>query len=140
MNNSYSLVFFVLIFLASSFLQAQDFVKMDKSPLDAAYYPNDAAFRAFEKDEKKRAQREPVMRIMYSRPSVNGRQVFGASEDHLVQFGKVWRLGANENAELTVMKSVSIGGQTIEPGRYSLHVKPEKDHWSLMVNTDVDGW
>ena len=140
MNKSYFVAILCGLLLMSGSLLAQDFVKMDKSPLDVAYYPSNSAFRAFEKDEKKRAQAEPVMRIIYSRPHMNDRAIFGSSEDHLIKFGKVWRLGANENAELVVMKSVNVGGQTVEPGRYSLHAIPDKDHWTLIINSEVDGW
>lgn len=141
MNKSYLIAFLCGLFLISgSFLSAQDFGKLDKSPLDAAYYPSNAAFRAFEKDEKKRTQAEPVMRLVYSRPKMNGRSLFGTGENDLVKYGKVWRMGANENAELTVMKSVNIGGQTIEPGRYSLHAIPNADSWTLILNSDIDGW
>lgn len=129
-----------LLMMSSASLLAQDFGKLDKSPMDVAYYPQRAAFRAFEKDEKKRAQAEPIMRLIYSRPSANGRTIFTDGEGALIPYGKVWRLGANENAELTVMKSVNVGGTTIEPGRYSMHVIPDKNHWTLILNTDIDGW
>ncbi|MEM7373255.1 MAG: DUF2911 domain-containing protein [Bacteroidota bacterium] len=141
MNKSYFIACLCVLFLISgSSLFAQDYGKLDKSSLDVAYYPSNAAFRAFEKDEKKRAQAEPIMRLIYSRPKMAGRSLFGSGENDLIKYGKVWRLGANENAELTVMKAVNIGGQTIEPGRYSVHTIPNEDSWTLIINTDIDGW
>ncbi|MEM7658688.1 MAG: DUF2911 domain-containing protein, partial [Bacteroidota bacterium] len=79
---------------------------------------------------------EPVMRILYSRPQKKGRTVFG----DMVKQGEIWRLGANENSELHVFKAVNIGGETIKPGRYSLHLLPEEGKWTLILNTDLDAW
>jgi hypothetical protein len=35
----------------------------------------------------------PLMRVIYSRPQRDNRVIFG----ELVEYGKVWRLGANES-------------------------------------------
>ena len=57
MKNLFTIFSLVLLMLvgtqADSF--AQEMTKMDKSPLDAAYYPARAPFRAFEKDEEKKS-------------------------------------------------------------------------------------
>lgn len=109
---------------------------LDKSPMDMSYYPPRAAFRAFEKNEAKRTAMAPVMRIIYSRPQAGGREVMG----ELVKYGEVWRLGANENAELQVYEPVALGGTRLEPGRYSLHAIPGEEEWTLIVNEAVDAW
>lgn len=109
---------------------------LDKSPMDMSYYPPRAAFRSFEENEAKRAAMAPVMRVIYSRPQANGRTVMG----ELIKYGEVWRLGANENAELQVYEPVTLGGKMVAPGRYSLHAIPGEKEWTIIVNEDVDAW
>ncbi len=41
-----------------------------------------------------------VMRVIYSRPQLNGRKIFG----ELQAYGQVWRLGANEATEIEFLK------------------------------------
>jgi hypothetical protein len=48
-----------------------------------------------------------VARLIYSRPTKNGRVIFG----DLLEYGKVWRLGANEATEIeffNMLKSMAI--------------------------------
>ncbi len=129
----------LLLLSALTFSQsayAQELPELDKSPMDMAYYPNRAAFRAFEKDASKQSTLQPVMRIIYSRPQAKGREVMG----NLVKMGEVWRMGANENGELNVFQEVTLAGQKLQPGRYSLHVVPGEKEWTLAINSDLDNW
>src|SRR6476660_1820592 len=73
----------------------------DKSPMDMCYYP---ANYPILKIQNKIAE-PPVCRIVYSRPFKNGRTVYG----ELVEYGKVWRLGANEATEIELFKDAKIG-------------------------------
>ena len=115
---------------------AQKMTALDKSPLDMAYFPARAPFRAFEKDEEKKAGLAPVARIIYSRPQLNGRPL-----SELIKTGEVYRLGANESTELDVMSAIKIGGETIEPGRYTLYsYSANEGEATLIVNSDLDGW
>ena len=51
-------VFLVMALIIGSLqIQAQKFDKMDKSPMDRAYYPSNAALRAFEKTAEKKKSR-----------------------------------------------------------------------------------
>ncbi len=133
-------LFVVLLLLSAMAVSqdtfAQEMPELDKSPMDMAYYPSQAAFRAFEKDAGKQAALQPVMRIIYSRPQAKGREVMG----NLIKMGEVWRMGANENAELNVFQEVTLAGQKLEPGRYSLHVIPGEEEWTLAINSDLDNW
>ena len=56
------------------------------------------------------------MTIVYSRPGVKGRQVWGT----LVPYDKVWRTGANEATTFVVSDDVKINGQLLPKGMYSL--------------------
>ena len=80
--------------------------------------------------------------IVYGRPytkdpkSGEKRKIWGT----LVPFGKVWRLGADEATIFTTDKGLRIGGNDIEPGKYSLYLLPEEDGAKLIVNKDTGQW
>jgi hypothetical protein len=80
--------------------------------------------------------------IVYGRPyskdpkSGEKRKIWGT----LVPFGKVWRLGADEATLLTTDKGLTVGGNEIEPGTYSLYLLPEADGAKLIVNKQTGQW
>lgn len=76
------------------------------------------------------------VKITYGRPHKRGRNIFG----DLLPYGEVWRTGANEATEITVTGSVNLGGQTIKPGTYTLFTIPQKDHWTIILNSDLGQW
>ena len=108
------------------------FPPLDKSPMDASYYPvNYPILRIQDKVT------EPLLaRVIYSRPQKNGRNVFG----ELVEYGKVWRLGANEATEIEFYKDVKIKGNKIKKGRYTLYCLPTPEQWTIILNKDTDIW
>src|SRR5437773_10596775 len=57
------------------------------------------------------------IKIDYSRPAVKGRAIWGA----LVPYDQVWRTGANEATQITFSDDVTINGQPLPKGTYSLH-------------------
>jgi hypothetical protein len=123
----------IIILLTAFSVNAQDVVKfapLDASPVDISYFPNKAV------KFKKTDNPSPVIKVIYSRPSVKGRVIFG----DLIKFGEVWRVGANENTEIKFYKAVSIGGTNIPAGTYSLFAIPEKDKWTIIINKEVDMW
>ncbi|MFI5186971.1 MAG: DUF2911 domain-containing protein [Chitinophagales bacterium] len=112
--------------------QSDDLPPLDKSPMDMSYYPNN--YPVLKIQDK---ATEPVLaRVIYSRPQKNGRIIFG----DLVEYGKVWRLGANEATEIEFYKSVKIDGKKITKGRYTLYAIPNVDNWTIILNKDVDTW
>jgi len=72
----------------------------------------------------------------YSRPSVNGRTIFG----DLVPYGSHWRVGANQNTKVTFSKPVTIAGTSVPAGTYSLSMIPNKGAWTVILNTKTDMW
>jgi hypothetical protein len=105
---------------------------LDKSPMDMSYYPNN--YPVLKIQDK---ATEPLLaRVIYSRPQKNGRIIFG----DLVEYGKVWRLGANEATEIEFYKNVKIDGKKIAKGRYTLYAIPTQDNWTIILNKDVDTW
>ncbi|MEO5593972.1 MAG: DUF2911 domain-containing protein [Chitinophagaceae bacterium] len=108
------------------------FPLLDKSPMDMSYYPvNYTILRIQDK-----ATEPLVARLVYSRPQRNGRNVFG----ELLEYNKVWRLGANEATEVEFYKDVVIGGKIIPKGRYTLYAIPSEDKWTIIVNKETDIW
>jgi hypothetical protein len=77
-----------------------------------------------------------VARVVYSRPGKNNRQIFGK----LVEYGKVWRLGANEATEIEFYKDVMIQKTKIKKGKYTLYAIPEVNSCTLIFNKETDTW
>lgn len=108
------------------------FPEADKSPMDMSYYPANYPILKIQN----KATDPPVARVIYSRPQKNGRTIFG----ELIEFGKLWRLGANEATEIEFYKDVRIGGKKVQKGRYTLYAIPYKDKWTMIINKDTDTW
>jgi hypothetical protein len=128
---------FFLSFTALGFAQTQAALSikispLDKSPMDMAYFPNDYPIL---KTQNKVTQ-PPVARVIYSRPQMNNRVVFG----ELIEYNKVWRLGANEATEIEFYKDVTINGKKVGKGRYTLYAIPTPTEWTLIINKDTDTW
>ncbi len=105
---------------------------VDKSPMDMSYYP--VGYPVLKIQDK---ATEPLLaRVLYSRPQKNGRAIFG----DLVEYGKVWRLGANEATEVEFFQNVKIGGVRVKKGRYTLYCIPFEDKWTMIVNRETDTW
>lgn len=74
--------------------------------------------------------------INYSRPLVNGRQVWGK----LVPYGQPWRSGANENTTITFSDPVTIEGQPLAAGTYGLHMIPTENEWTIAFSKTNTAW
>lgn len=105
---------------------------VDKSPMDMAYYP--ANFPVLKVQDK--ASEPLVARVIYSRPQKSGRSVYG----ELVEFGKVWRLGANEATEIEFYKDVKVNGKKVLKGKYTLYAFVNPSNWTLIINKETDTW
>ncbi|WP_353778366.1 DUF2911 domain-containing protein [Winogradskyella sp. 3972H.M.0a.05] len=86
--------------------------------------------------------------ITYSRPSVNGRAIWGS----LVPYGlnnlgfgtstaAPWRAGANENTTITFTDDVKVEGKPLKAGTYGLHFEVKADNTAtLILSNDSDSW
>lgn len=79
---------------------------------------------------------DATVSIVYHRPNVKGRAVFGPLEP----YGKVWRSGANENTVFEVSRDVTIDGKPLPAGKYGLHMIPGKADWIVIFSKDNDKW
>jgi hypothetical protein len=105
---------------------------LDKSPMDMSYFPVDYPILK----TQNKASTPPVARVVYSRPQKDNRIIFG----QLVEYNKVWRMGANEATEIEFFKDVSIGGKKVAKGRYTLYAIPSENKWTIILNKDTDTW
>ncbi|WP_272150557.1 DUF2911 domain-containing protein [Tenacibaculum aiptasiae] len=118
-----TILVFVVALVASNEVNAQEFVKLDKSPMDAAAYPS--SYRISDK----------LVKVIYSRPQLKGRSL-----DKLAPQGKVWRTGANEAAEITFYKDATFGGKEVKAGTYTLFTIPGKKEWTVILSTAKNVW
>ncbi len=121
-TNKLTLLFALTLFL-STHTFAQNFSKLDKSPMDIAAFPTSY------KDANK------LIKIAYSRPQLKGRTL-----DSLLTKGKVWRTGANEAAEITFYQDMMLGETKITKGTYSLATIPGDNEWTIIINKDLNTW
>lgn len=105
---------------------------LDKSPMDMSYFPTDYPILK----TQNKATTPAVARVIYSRPQKDNRVIFG----QLVEYGKVWRLGANEATEIEFFRDVTIGGKKVLKGRYTMYAIPTETKWTIILNKDMDTW
>jgi hypothetical protein len=128
-----SYILIILSFFIYTVLFAQDKLPpLDKSPLDISYCPPGYTINRASGNSA-----EPlVARVIYSRPAVNNRKIFGG----LIEYGNVWRFGANESTEIEFFKEVLIGGKKIKKGRYTLYAIPTEKKWTIIFSKETDTW
>jgi hypothetical protein len=71
--------------------------------------------------------------VTYGRPGVKGRTILG----DLVNYDNVWRTGANESTVVTFPTDVTIEGQSLKAGTYSLYTIPDQDEWTIVFNEKI---
>lgn len=120
------------VFMSAAATAQTKLPAVDKSPMDMSYYPT-----GYPVSKIQDKPTEPLLaRVIYSRPAKNGRTVFG----DLLEYGKVWRLGANEATEIEFYQNVKVGGTKIKKGRYTMYCIPYADKWTMIINKDTDTW
>ncbi len=132
MKSLFSLVFLLFSLSISAQNNNSKIPLLDKSPMDMSYYPVNFPILKIQN----KAIESLVMRVIYGRPQLNGRKIFGG----LQEYGEVWRLGANEATEIEFFKDVKINNKKIKKGRYTLYVIPFPDKWTLIINKETDVW
>ena len=121
-----------VLFISFTSIAQLSLPAVDISPLDMCYYP--LRYPNLKAQDK---ITEPLTaRVIYSRPKKEGRTIFGG----LVEYGKLWRLGANEATEIEFYKPVMIGGKKIAKGRYTLYAIVNEKSWTFIVNKETDTW
>jgi hypothetical protein len=115
---------------------ANPYITNDQSAMDMSYYPQDYPILKMNGADSAAL----IARVIYSRPQKKGRVIFGTSSRSLREYGKEWRLGANEATEIEFFKDVMINGKKIEKGRYIIYSIPYADRWTIILNTNLYTW
>lgn len=75
--------------------------------------------------------------VVYSRPSVRGRTVWGGT---LVPYNMIWRTGANAATTLRTSADLLIGGTRVPAGTYTLFTMPGADQSQLVISKQTGQW
>lgn len=69
--------------------------------------------------------------VDYYSPAVNERELWGG----LVPYDAVWRAGANAATSVSFSRDVSVAGEPLPAGRYTLFIEPREDEpWTVIFN------
>lgn len=72
--------------------------------------------------------------VTYDRPVARGRDLFGG----IVPFGEIWNPGANDATAISFSRDVTINGNALPAGSYSLWAIPEPNRWTIIFNRQAD--
>lgn len=75
--------------------------------------------------------------ISYGRPIRRGRDLFGPDDyrEFLNDGAPLLRAGANRTTQLITEAPLTFGGQTIQPGTYTVFIDLATDPWTFVVST-----
>jgi len=118
-----SIAIFTISLISSTEITAQEFPKIDVSPMDAASHPSN--WRESSK----------LVKVVYSRPQLKGRSLA-----KLAPKDKVWRTGANEAAEITFYKDVTFGDKEVKAGTYTMFTIPSDENWTVILSNHKNIW
>lgn len=75
--------------------------------------------------------------ISYHSPGARGRQVWGG----IIQYGNIWRAGANENTTITFSHDATLEGQPVAAGTYGLFMLPkDKENVRVILSRYAKSW
>jgi hypothetical protein len=77
------------------------------------------------------------VKVVYSRPRMKGRKIFGEGENVLLPYGKIWRTGANSSTRISFSDDVTIEGNALPKGEYSIFTWPGATEWTVSIYKDL---
>lgn len=117
-------------------INTNPYVSIDQSPMDMSYFPVDYPVLKMNKQDTS----APVARVIYSRPHKKNRVIFSNAPNSLCEYGREWRLGANEATELELFRNVTIADKNVAKGTYILYCIPYPDKWVIVLNKNLNTW
>ncbi len=72
--------------------------------------------------------------VTYDRPVARGRELFGG----IVPFGEIWNPGANDATAIALSRDVTINGNELPAGKYSLWAIPDPNRWTMILSREAD--
>ncbi|WP_344757735.1 DUF2911 domain-containing protein [Mucilaginibacter dorajii] len=76
------------------------------------------------------------VKIIYSRPSVRGRVIFG----EVVPWNRIWRTGADAATKIYLSKPLYFNGSELPAGTYSIFTMPSPTGFTLIFNKQANIW
>jgi len=73
---------------------------------------------------------DTTVTLEYNRPVARGRTLFGT----LVPYGKIWCPCADDATTIEVTTAVTIDGQQLAAGKYSVWTIPGEEKWTVIFN------
>lgn len=74
--------------------------------------------------------------VDYSRPVARGRELFGK----LVPYGRIWCPGADDATTIEVSTDLTVNGEPLPQGKYSIWAEPNPDKWVVIFNRAHAVW
>ena len=113
--------------------------KLDLQTLTAQFVAQEAATGAVainQPDSVMALLNNASFKIVYSRPKVRGRTIFGS----IVPYDRVWRTGANAATRLVTDHTLVFGNVELPPGSYSVWTIPAEKGWKMIFNSQANVW
>lgn len=128
MNKLYRNILIIAVVLAAIAVSAAFFIKKKTTQLSP-------------QTEVEFSEKDFSIKMVYCQPSKKGRLIFGSEEEGALQsFGKYWRLGANEATTIETSKELTIKGQKLPKGIYSIYAVPGDKTWEIGINKAANRW
>ncbi len=75
-----------------------------------------------------------IITVTYDRPVARGRELFGG----IIPFGEIWNPGANDATTVAFTRDVTINGNALPAGKYSLWAIPDPNRWTIIFNSQAE--
>jgi hypothetical protein len=72
--------------------------------------------------------------VVYDRPVARGRELFGG----IVALDEIWNPGANDATAVSFSRDVTINGEPLAAGKYSIWAIPRTGDWTLIFSRAAD--
>jgi len=113
--------------------------KLDLKALTERFAAQEAALGAIpinQPDSVMALLNNASFKIVYSRPKVRGRTIFGA----VVPYDRFWRTGANAATRLVTDHTLVFENKELPAGAYSVWTIPSEKGWTMMFNSQANVW
>jgi hypothetical protein len=105
--------------------------------LAALAAPATAQIRASERGVTSQTVDGTVITVDYARPQIRGRDsVFATKGKGIVYWGEIWTPGANWATTLELSKPVTLNGQEVAAGKYSVWFIPQPTEWTIGLHAN----
>ena len=72
--------------------------------------------------------------VVYDRPVARGHELFGG----IVAYDEVWNPGANDATAVSLSRDVTVNGEALAAGKYSIWAIPRAGDWTVIFSRAAD--